>query len=205
MFEDPISQARLYICGGDNPMPRFYHFSTRADYEQLAAAHELFASLYFVRGGFFETEEVPYIHGLLSLPDLGHIKHALWHSGPIYWVSPEEPKQGVRRLPDWKGKKRFDLDTSTLPVALQFQPNGIWEKNILICGHLEATNPRGDTRALYKKIAKCFAKEYQKGKYYHCITYVGRDALALRKKRYRLCANPNLTRTDDFKVETLVN
>jgi hypothetical protein len=183
-------------------MPRFYQFSTKADYEQLAATHELFASLYFVRDDhFLDTEKVPYVHGLLSLPDLGTIKHAMWDSGPEYYVFPEKPKLGVVRLPDLDGKKRFKLDGSTLPVCLQFKHNGRWGKDILICGHLEVTNPKGDTLALYKKIAKCFAKEYVKAKYYGAITYVGRDALALNAKRYRLAGDPTLPRADDLKIE----
>ncbi len=183
-------------------MPRFNHFSTRADFEQLTAAHELFAKLYFLREGFLESEEVHFIHGLLSLPDLGIISHPrYYHAGPTYMVFPEVPKLGVIRLPDFNGKKRFTLDGSTFPVCLQFIPNGSWGEKTLICGHVEVTNPVGDTVKLYKEIAKCFAKEYVKTKYFKDVTYVGSDALALKAKRWRLCANPNLKRADDVKIE----
>jgi hypothetical protein len=116
-------------------------------------------------------------------------------------VFPEVPKLGVLRLPDLDGRKRFTFDGSTFPVCLQFIPNGLWGNNMLICGSLEVNNPVGVTRELYKKIAKCFAKEYLKSTYYHRVTYVGREALALQKQRYRLCGNPNLSRADDFKVK----
>jgi hypothetical protein len=185
-------------------MPRFRFFSTKADYEQLASAHEFFSSLYFLQDGQFHSKEIPLIRGLLSLPDLGVINHPhYYHAGPRYWVFPEKPKLRLRSLPPLDdGKKRFTLDGSSLPVCLQFEPFGLWGQDMLICGHMEITYAIGVTRALYRQIEKCFAEEYLKSTYFKEVTYVGRDALALQAKKYRLCANPNLSRSCDFKMVT---
>jgi hypothetical protein len=81
-------------------MPRFSFFSTKVDYEQLASAHDFFSSLYFLREGACHSGEIPLIHGLLSLPDLGVINHEhYYHARPCYWVFPVKPKLRLRSLP----------------------------------------------------------------------------------------------------------
>jgi hypothetical protein len=182
-------------------MPRFHHFSTRSDYEQLVASHEKFSSLYFVWDTFYYEEKVPFVKGLLSLPDLGVIQGKKDHTGPTYWIFPDEPKVGLRPLATIDGQKRFALDGSSFDVCLQFEPNGLFDGKNIICGSFETTNPIGNTVPLFREIAEGFSNVYLKSKYYNHVTYVGPEALSLQKQRYRLCASPHLPRADDFKVQ----
>jgi hypothetical protein len=180
---------------------RFRHFSTRTDYEQLVAATELLADLYFVHDTSYEAGNVPFVRGLLSVPDLGIIQANKYQQRvePRYWVFPDEPRLGLRPIGPVE-RRHYVLDGATLPVCLQFKPNGLFAKKALICGTLETTLPIGETVPLFRKITKAFSRVYTKAKYYHDVTYVGPDALSRQKKRYRLTANPNLPRKDDFKL-----
>jgi hypothetical protein len=181
------------------PVPRLHLFSTRADYERLAASDELFARLCFVRDGIYPSRDIPVIEGLLSLPDLGVINARRYDLGERYQVFPAKPRARVRQLP---GKKRFTPYDYNLDVYLQFTPRGNWERN-LIYGFFEVTYNNGVTRELFENIRKRVAKVYLKAPAYcRATTYVGEGALALQKEGYRLCGNPNLPDADDFRMKS---
>jgi hypothetical protein len=183
-------------------MSLFYHFSTKADYEQLVQANELLSKLYFVCDDFFYSKEIPHYQGLLSLPDLGRINHARYDAGPRYFVFPEKPSLTLRPLATINSQKRFALDGESFTVCLLFTPNGLWGRDTLLCGAMEITNPIGVTRDLYRDVGKCFSRKYSKSKYYKKTTYAGPDALSLQSQGYRLCINPNLTSADDFELKS---
>jgi hypothetical protein len=180
-------------------MPRICLFATKGDYEHLVAAQDLFAKLYFVEDRFYPDESLPVMQGLLAIPDLGVIMGKYHGSGPRYWVLRAKPNLGFRRLPDFDGKRRFDIDGDSLEEWIQFKPNGLFGEKAMICGHLETTHPKGDTLPLFREISKAFAKAFTKVKYFRDTTFVGPEALALQKKRYRLCHSLDLPRADDFK------
>lgn len=181
-------------------MPHLFHFSTRADYERLIEVDPTFSRLFFVLDGFYDHDKVDALEGLLSLPGLGVIPEGR-DEGPMYWVFLERPDVRFRSLSDANGREVFVPDTRSFGMCLQFQPNGLLGERTLVSGSLEVTNAIGDTLRLYRQMDRGFARVYTKSKYYNHVTYAGPDALALRKKRYRLCANPHLTRADDFKLE----
>jgi hypothetical protein len=180
-------------------MPRICLFATKRDYEHLVAAQDLFANLYFVEDKYYPEESLPVIRGLLALPDLGVVMGKYQSSGPRYWVLRAKPNLRSRRLPDFDGKRRFEIDGNTLPEWIQFEPNGLFGEKSMICGHLETTHPKGDTVPLFREISKAFAKAFTKAKYFRDTTFVGSEALALQKNRYRLCHSIDLPRADDFE------
>jgi hypothetical protein len=180
-------------------MPRIGLFATRGDYEQLAATQELFANLYFVADGTFPDRRVPVLRGLAAIPDLAVIKKKYDHAGPMYWVLRDKPKVGLRRLPDFEGEKRFVIDGNSLEQWVQFKPSGLFGDKVLIWGHLETTHPRGDTVPLFREMVRGFASVFTKFIYYGETTWVGPEALALQKQRYRLCLAVHRARNEDFK------
>jgi hypothetical protein len=185
-------------------MPRFLHFSTKADYERLAASDELFSNPHFVPDISYRENAYTCLKGLSSLPDLGVIRAKIPEAGPNWYVFPEPPKLRLRPTPPINGQKWYDL-AGGFKVSLWFQPRGLFRKKNLICGFLEVTNPIGDTVRLFRQIAKAFERVYAKGKYFGDVTYAGPDAIERQKKGLRLTDSPNLGPELDFDPKTMLS
>jgi hypothetical protein len=172
-------------------MPRFLLFATNADYKQLVLAQDFFANLYFVEDTVYPDDNYPVFQGVAEIPDVGIIKRK-WENGPTYRVLRNKPTFRLRRLPDFEGEKRFDLDGHTLEQWIAFQPNGLFGEKTIICGHVEPTGTKGDTVPLFRAISRAIAQVFTKAQYCGEVTFVGSDALALQKQRYclRLSGKP---------------
>jgi hypothetical protein len=129
------------------PVPRICLFATKRDYEHLVAAQDLFANLFFVADKYYPEESLPVMQGLLALPDLGFIMGKYQSSGPRYWVLRAKPNLRFRRLPDFDGRRRFEIDgntcnlprsirsmvSSTSPSCLSALPSSVVFKYLLNC------------------------------------------------------------------------
>jgi len=185
-------------------MPDFSHFSTKADYEQLAAADELFSNLYFVPDVTYRENRFTCLKGLLSLPDLGVAEKGGHFGQPKYWVFPEPPKLRFEKPKLLDGERYYNLSDGSVPVRVQFTPNGVFRKKAIVKGRIETagSSPNAASLRLYREISKAFERVYTKVKSPIYWAYAGPNAIALHKEGYRLCLVPHYEAEHDFKPPT---
>jgi hypothetical protein len=183
-------------------MPAFRIFATRSDYEQLVAAHERLAQLFFVRDGFYEPGNVEVLHGMLAVPNLGGAILPGEH-GRRYWVHARKPRPRLERIGTPRSPN-FVLDTRRITVAIWFEPEGMYvreNEEMMIAGLFQANINDSRNLSIFRAVSRCFEKEFTKAKLCDQIAFAGPEALRLQREGLRLVESYNLPRSLDLKVK----
>jgi hypothetical protein len=176
---------------------QFSFFATKADLESVLRAVESVRPLQFVVVGVFDSADVQSKHSLLGTPSIGTVRFADASNETRYLVAHRDLPIEIRTVPQRAGGVKFAIDQQANPQTIGFQPSGEFGEKCLIAGQVGTVSDHRNSLDLFREFSREFQRQFTKIKSY----YVGKDALELLKKGWRLTSNAKSPPLYDLKLD----
>jgi len=180
-----------------NPMSKnqLSFFATKADLESLLRKVETEQRLQYVLTGLFDSPITVPMLSLLNAPTVGFVGAGDPNQSPTYLVADRGMLISARPVPQRSGGVKYAVDQGVNPQTIALQPGGLFGETCLIAGQVGTVSGDAHSADLFRSFSKEIRRQFTMVKSF----YIGKEAVELLDKGFRLTANAKSPALYDLK------